>query len=60
MDSDEIFTVRKLQMRMRVSSKIGRAGDLRRALAAAERLAMLCGDVRPWERRDAGRRQLPY
>lgn len=27
------------------------AGDLRRALAAAERLALLCGDA---ERRDAG------
>ena len=29
------------------------AGDLRRALAAAERLVLLCGDAEPVERRDA-------
>lgn len=28
-------------------------GDLRRALASAERLAILCGDLLPVERRDA-------
>lgn len=30
------------------------AGDLRRCVAAAERLVLICGDERPFERRDLG------
>ncbi len=36
------------------TSRVSRAGDIRRAMAAAERLVLLCGEAEPRERRDLG------
>ena len=43
----------RLHCTPRLSALTLRAGDARRALAAAERLVLLCGDACPEERRDA-------